>query len=275
MLIAKDLLKGDIQLASPPVIYLTLNKIIDDPTKNVRDAAYVIESDAALAARLLKIVNSAFYGFPSKIDSISTAITLIGTRELRNLALATIVIERFSDLPGRLFSMNDYWARNLSCALIARELDAQTGKVYGDTAFLCGLLHNIGRLVFYRRIPDLAREADLLIQEQGGEGCNEAEVEQRVMGFDRFEVGAELCRLWKLPDVVVESIRLHSYPDDAGCYSAIANIARTAHLFSRADQFEQEKLESGLWLSAEQILALLNKVSDEFTAIFKLFYPAQ
>ena len=273
MLTVSDVLKGDIQLASPPVIYLTLNKIIDDPTKTVHDAAFVIESDAALAMRLLKIVNSAFYGFSGKIDSIAKAITLIGTRELRNLALATTLIERFSDFPEHLFSIHDFWARNLCCALIARELDAQLGKAFGDTAFLCGLLHNIGRLVLYRRIPDLAREADLLMQAQGSNLSNEADVEQRVIGFDRFQVGAELCRLWLLPEVVTESIRLHNHPDDAGCYADIANIARTAHLFSWTEQAGEEMLANGVLLTPEQILPILNKINEEFAAIFKLFYP--
>ncbi|MDD2761165.1 MAG: HDOD domain-containing protein, partial [Methylomonas sp.] len=137
-LTVNDLLRGDIQLASPPTLYMALNEIIDDPTKTVVDAARVVESDASLALRLLKIVNSAFYGFSARIDSVSKAITMIGTRELQNLALATIVIERFSDLPGQLFSIHDFWAKNLRCALNARELDAQLGRKFKDTAFVCG-----------------------------------------------------------------------------------------------------------------------------------------
>jgi HD-like signal output (HDOD) protein len=271
----QDLLKGDIKLASPPTVFLTLQNIVDDPSKSVRDASFVIESDAALALRLLKIVNSAFYGFPSQISAISTAITLIGYRELQNLVLATAVIERFSDLPGQLFSIHDFWAKNLRAALIAREMDARLGKGYTDTAFLCGLVHHIGQLVFYRRIPVLAREVDLLIQSQHTEGVDEAGVEQQVIGFDHYELGAELCRLWKLPDVVVESIRLHRYPDDFGSFAKIASIVRLADQLSRVDNHYDEIVANGLELSTEQIGQIMDKTHDEFEVIFKLFYSAQ
>jgi HD-like signal output (HDOD) protein len=268
-----DLLRGDIQLASPPNIYFALKKVIDDPNKTAQDAAFVIENDAGLATKLLHIVNSAFYGFPSRISSISKAITLIGTRELQNLALATVVIERFSDLPGQAFSIHDFWARNLRCALIARELDAQRGKSYADTAFLCGLIHNIGQLVMYRRIPVLAREVDLRMQVQIPAASDEASIEREVIGFDHFQVGAELCRLWKLPELVIESIRLHRYPDHIGAYTDIATIARVSNHFSRVETPYDPIVANALELTAEQISLILDKIHDEFEIIFKLFYP--
>lgn len=270
-----DLLKGDIKLASPPTVFLTLQNIVEDPNKSVRDAAFVIESDAALAMRLLKIVNSAFYGFPSQISAVSTAITLVGLRELQNLVLATAVIERFSDLPGQLFSIHDFWAKNLRAALIARELDALLGKMYADTAFLCGLVHHIGQLVFYRRIPVLAREVDLLIQSQPASDVDAADVEQQVIGFDHYELGAELCRLWNLPEVVSESIRLHRYPDHFGNYAKIASIVRLADQLSRVDNHYDEIIANGLDLTVEHISQIMEKTHEQFEVIFKLFYPVQ
>lgn len=270
-----DLLKGDIKLASPPMVYMALQKIIEDPAKTVRDAAFVIESDASLAMRLLKIVNSAFYGFPSQISSLSTAITLIGLRELQNLALATVVIDRFSDLPGQLFSIHDFWAKNLRCALIARELDALLGKSFADTAFLCGLVHNIGQLVLYRRIPVLAREVDLLIQSLPEEELDIPAIEERVIGFDHFAVGAELCRLWKLPEAVSESVRLHRYPDYVGNHARLASLVRFADYFSHVEHHYDAIGANGFELSAEQIGFVMDKIHDEFEVIFKLFYPTR
>lgn len=270
-----DLLKGDIKLASPPTVYLALQKIIDDPTKTVRDAATIIESDASLAMRLLKIVNSAFYGFPSQISAISTAISMIGVRELQNLVLATVVIERFSDLPGQILCINDFWANNLRCALVARELDALLGKTYTDTAFLCGLVHNIGQLVLYRRIPVLAREVDLLIQSMPEDELDVPAIEERVIGFDHYAVGAELCRLWKLPEAVIESIRLHRYPDYVGNHAHLATLVRFAQYFSHVDHHYDPISANGFQLSSEQISELMDKVHDEFEVIFKLFFPVK
>ncbi|MCQ8116852.1 HDOD domain-containing protein [Methylomonas rosea] len=269
-----DLLRGDLQLASPPNAYFLLKKIVEDPNKTAKDAAVVIEADAALAVKLLRIVNSAFYGFPSQISSISKAITLIGTRELQNLVLGTLIVERFSDLPGQHFSIHDFWARNLRCALIARELDIHFGKHYADTAFLCGLVHNIGQLVFYRRIPVLAREVDLLLQSQTPLAVDdEVTIEQNVIGFDHFQAGAELCKQWMLPDVIVESIRLHCFPDLIGPYSDLAAMVRLANCLSRIENPYDAHAVNALNLTPEQISFILDKISDEFEVIFKLFYP--
>jgi HD-like signal output (HDOD) protein len=268
-----DLLRGDIQLASPPNIYFALKKVIDDPNKTAQDASFVIESDAGLATKLLHIVNSAFYGFPSKISAVSKAIALVGMRELQNLVLATVIIERFSDLPGQQFSIHDFWARNLRCALIARELDMLHGKTYADSAFLCGLVHNIGQLVMYRRIPVLAREVDLRMQVQLPAIAEEAVIEQEVIGFDHFQVGAELCRLWKLPEIVIESIRLHRYPDHIGAYADIATLVRVSNYFSKVDTAYDPIVANALELAPEQISSILDKIHDEFEVIFKLFYP--
>ncbi|OAI11855.1 MULTISPECIES: HDOD domain-containing protein [Methylomonas] len=268
-----DLLRGDIQLVSPPNVYFLLKKIIDDPQKSASDAAFVIEDDAALALKVLKIVNSAFYGFPSQVSSIAKAISLIGMRELQNLVLAMVVVERFSELPGQLLSMHDYWARNLRCALLARALDKLLGKRYADTAFVCGLVHNIGQLVFYRRIPVLAREVDLLLQSQAQpESDDEVRIEQSVIGFDHFQVGAELCRLWKLPEVIVESVRLHCYPDTLAPCADIAAIVRLANLLCRIENPYDAFTIDALGLTPDQLSVVLDDISMEFEGIFKLFY---
>lgn len=269
-----DLLKGDLQLASPPNIYFALKSIIDDPSKSPKDAAFIIEDDAALTARLLKIVNSPFYGFPSQITSITKAITLVGTRELENMVLCTKMLERFSDLPGQMFSIHDFWARNLRCALLTREFDAKLGGKYAETAFLCGLIHNIGQLLIFLRIPALAREVELLLESKSpADAIDETLIEQQVIGFDHYQAGTELCRLWKLPEVIIETIRLHSLPDLASPYADIAAMVRLAHHFSTMDTPYNAVIANSLNLTAEQIEVIIDKTNEEFEAIFKLFYP--
>ncbi len=268
-----DLLKGDLKLATPPNIYFALKQIVDDPTKGSQDAAFLIEDDAVLSAKLLKIVNSAFYGFPSQITSISRALTLIGTRELQNLVLGTLIIEKFSELPGQNFSMHDFWARNLRCALLAREIDSLLGKKHAETAFLCGLIHNIGQLLFYLRIPELARQVELLLQSNNQrDSFDPVRIEQQIIGFDHFQAGSELCRTWKLPEIFVETIRLHVFPNHTGPYTEIAAIIRLSDFFSSIDNPFNEMINTNLNISTEQISVILEKTNDEFENIFKLFY---
>lgn len=271
MLTVTDLLKGDLHLASPPNIYFALREVVEDANKTVRDAAMIVESDAALAMKLLKIVNSAFYGFPMQISSIGKAVLLVGMRELQNLVLAAVVIERFSELPGVQFSIHDFWAKNLRSALIARELDVLLGKRYTDTAFVCGLVHNIGQLVLYRRIPVLARQVDLELQ-SGPKHSDIVAIQQRVIGLDQYQVGSELCRLWQLPAVVVESIALHRQDATSSPYADIAAIVRFSNQLASIDEPFHAEIANELGVSADKISQILDKTHDEFEVIFKLFY---
>jgi HD-like signal output (HDOD) protein len=270
-----DLLKGDLRLASPPNIYFALKKIIDDPAKGPKDAAHLIEDDAVLSLKLLKIVNSAFYGFPSQITSIAKAINIIGSSELQNLVLGTLIIERFSNLPAQHFSIYDFWSRNLRCALLTRELDRELGCKYADCAFVCGLIHNIGQLLFYLRIPVLARQVEMLLQSQTRmDSFQLIEIERQVIGFDHFQAGAELCRLWKLPEVIIESIELHTAFDRTGGFSDIATMVRLADAFSSLENCNHDVMAADLALPPQLLNVILEKVGEEFESVFKIFYPA-
>lgn len=269
-----DLFKGDLQLASPPNIYFELQNTVADPHKSFADAAFIIEKDSSLTIRLLKIVNSAFYGFSSQIASINRAITMIGTKELQSIVLSTVIIDRFSDLPGELISMRDFWARNLQCALIAQELDIYCGKEFSDSIFVCGILHNIGQLVFLRRIPELAREVNLILMaKENSTDSDEIETEKSVIGFDHFQAGAALTELWKLPEIITESISLHAYSEQTKKHHKIASIVRLADCFTKNANSCSDKMLDSLGISADEMSVISEKAYKEFKEIFKVFYP--
>ncbi|MFW5442736.1 MAG: HDOD domain-containing protein [Methylococcaceae bacterium] len=270
----EDLFKGDFQLATSPNIYFELKKILDDPNKSLVDAAFVIEKDPSLAIRLLKIVNSAYYGFPSQILSIDRAMSIIGIKEIQVLTLSTVVIDRFSDIPEELMSMHDYWARSLRCALIAKKIDAHLGNEFSEAAFICGLLHNIGQLVFFRRIPELAKEVSLMLQPlNNSTDIDEINFEKNIIGFDHYQAGATLTKLWKLPDIITESIRLHPYTDNTECYHKIASIIKTADCYSKIDTECCDKVINSLEILTADMSIIIEQSHEEFEAIFKIFYP--
>ncbi|MGR9045541.1 MAG: HDOD domain-containing protein [Gammaproteobacteria bacterium] len=268
-----DLFRGDLQLTSPPAIYFQLKKIIEDPHKSIADAGKVIDKDPALSMRLLKLVNSAFFGFPSKISSISHAISLIGTHELQNLVLGTLIIERFSSLPGGMMTMHDFWAMSLRSALMAKELaNFWTIDEDSDSVFICGLLHDIGKLVFYRRIPALAREVGLLLETAN---VDEIDAEQRIIGFDHYQTGAELSRLWNLPDIIIESMAQHDNPAYSGPYKKAVDVVRTANLISKME-FSSELTDLGsIGISDAELSRIIDRTYDQFEEIFDIFYPAR
>jgi HD-like signal output (HDOD) protein len=268
-----DLLKGDLQLASPPTIYFELKKVTDDPTKTLNDAGEIIEKDPGLSARLLKIVNSAFFGFPTKISTLSHAISMIGVGELENLVLATLVVDKFSSMPSGLISMRDFWSMSLRCALNAKELCGYNSEFeIPEAVFVCGLLHDIGRLIFYRRIPKIAREIGL---QKASSKKDEVEIEQNLLGFDHYQTGAELAKLWNLPDIIEATIRHHNNPELAGQFSHKANIVKLAYQLSQQKNFDPDNfiIDSKLsTISISDLEIITQKVNTEFDKIFSLFY---
>lgn len=212
----EDLILNSPTLVSPPETLARLLSILDNPHGNLSDAHRLIEYDPGLSTRVLKLVNSALYGLPGKVATISRAVSLIGAREIRNLAVATLVMDRFSTLPNGLVSMRQFWSMSVRTALWARELakrlPANRPSDDSDTLFLCGLLREIGCLVMYHEIPEVARAAVLRAR---AEQRPDREVEREMLGFDHYAVGAALSKQWRLPEIIATTQIYVNVPDEA------------------------------------------------------------
>jgi len=276
----RELVAGAIEIASLPEIFLKINEMIDSPRHSAADIGPVISNDAALSARLLKIANSVFYGFPSQIDTISRAITVIGTRELRELILATSVIRCFKGLPNDLLTMEDFWRHSVCTALAARSLAAQRGEQLVERFFVAGLLHDVGSLLIYRKVPELAREALLRAQYNN---VPLFQAEQEVMGFDHAMVGAEILRKWKLPEHFQESTEFHHAPTRAQRFPSDTALIHIADVISDALQYGNSgdphvpPMDPQAWqlagLSDETISPVIAEVERQFNNVFELFHP--
>jgi HD-like signal output (HDOD) protein len=204
-----SLVKKTLELVSPPSTYSQLNDLLKDPNSSVDDISAIINTDPALVARLLKVVNSPFYGFPSQISTISRAITIIGTRELINLVLATSVINSFKGIPEDLINMRVFWRNSLACGIAAKALAKRCGYRATERYFIAGLLQNIGSLVLYQSMPEIAREA-INSSRFGHEAIFKAE--QRLLGFNHADLGATLIKAWRLPSSLAETVQYHHTP---------------------------------------------------------------
>lgn len=203
------LVNKSLELVSPPTTYTQINELMNDPNSTANDISTIINTDLALATRLLKVVNSSFYSFPSQIDTISRAITIIGMRELTQLVLATSVINSFKGIPSELINMDEFWKHSLACAITAKIIAQRCGQHAIEQFFIAGLLHNIGSLVLYQSVPELAKES-INSAQFGHEVIYKAE--QRVLGFDHTEVGQALIQAWRLPSSLGEVVRYHHTP---------------------------------------------------------------
>ena len=140
----RKLKKENITLPEIPSIVFELNEVIANPLSSSEDIAQVVNRSPSLTALLLKIVNSPFYGFPSKIDKISLAVTLIGTREISGLALGISLVSLFNKIPKELLSMYSFLRHSLACGIISRILAAHKSLPQTEQLFVSGLLHDLG-----------------------------------------------------------------------------------------------------------------------------------
>lgn len=250
-LTADALVNKSLELVSAPNTYLQLDTLIRDPLYSADDITAIINTDPALTTRLLKVVNSPYYGFPSQINTISRAITIIGTNELIQLVLATSVINAFKGIPSNLMNMDEFWKHSLACALTSSILAEKCNQAGRERFFIAGLLHNIGCLVMYQTVPELAREAINRAQ-FGHEIIYQAE--QNVLGFDHTEVGEALINAWRLPALLAETARFHHRPCDAQKFPlevAIVHIAdimvTSAAQFGHSGDRHVPPLDSAAW----------------------------
>jgi putative nucleotidyltransferase with HDIG domain len=206
-------------LVTLPEVALRIARMVEDPTSSATDIGREISHDAALTVRLLRIANSPVFGQQGKITTISRAITVLGVRQVRDLTVGITAVHTFDGIANELVTMASFWRHSVLCAVAADQIAARRGARRGDTPFVAGLLHDIGQLVIFNRVPELAREALLMsadsVEDQGLHLC-----EQNVIGFDHAAVGAALARGWGLPPPLRACIEFHHQPEAAREYPA-------------------------------------------------------
>jgi putative nucleotidyltransferase with HDIG domain len=223
---AEQLIENVSQLVSPPEVYYQLEGLIHKPHASLDDIASVIRTDLDLSARLLRIANSAFYGFPAKIESIPRALATVGTRQLRDLVLATTVVRLFSQIPFEMINMNLFWHHSMHTGLLARSLASRMGEPNEERFYLVGLLHDIGHLVLYLKLPD---QVQAILLQASEEELPRYQVEIATLGYDHGELGAALLTSWRLPAAVIEPVRYHHFPASASNYPIEATVVSLAN----------------------------------------------
>ncbi|MBI3128927.1 MAG: HDOD domain-containing protein [Candidatus Tectomicrobia bacterium] len=229
----RQLLGPDDSVPSLPTVFHQLDVAVNNPRSSMRQVAEIISADQALSARLLKLVNSAFFGFPSRIETITHAVTIVGMQQLRDLALATSIVQMFKGIPIALLNPKSFWMHSIASGTAARILASYHQEPNVERFFVAGLLHDIGHLVLYRHQADLAKET-LLRSIEAGRVLYQ--VEREMMGTDHAEVGGELLSFWKLPPSLAEAVRFHHLPCGSGRYPLEASIVHLSDVIANALQ---------------------------------------
>jgi len=191
----EELVKDISALASLPEIYLQIRNLIDDPSSELDDFAVVVNTDPGLASSVLKIVNSAFFNFPGQIGDISKALNLIGIAQLHDLVLGVSAINALEH-PNDIESLKTFWRRSIFCGSLARLLAKSTRLQDADSLFVIGLLHEIGHLVLFAKLPTQSRQ---IIQQAQDQQCSLSEIEQIQLNTNYGRIGQSLMEEWNLP----------------------------------------------------------------------------
>lgn len=216
------------QLPAIPAVVQELISNFDNPELDSHHLAQKIGQDQALAARVLRVANSAFYGLPRQVGSIQEAVVVLGFSTVRSLVLSAGIIGAFSTASPGGVDRNQYWQRSLSTAILARAV-AKCLRQDTEMAFSAGLLHDIGIMVL--DVCDHERFAALWQSTQAGEN-GLIEAERAALGFDHAELGAEVARRWKFPPAIEEAIRYHYQPEHSP-FQMLTGIVQVAALLER------------------------------------------
>src|SRR5438876_540629 len=253
-------------LASLPMIYTRLTEAIDNPRASTMQIADIIASDSALTARLLRLVNSAFYAFSSRIDTVQQAVLLIGTQPIRDLALATSVLSVFPGIPRELGSMQSFWEHSITTGVTARLLATYRNERRAERFFVAGILHEIGRLLLFALRPDAARAA---LTRSRTESEPLVVAEHAAFGFDHGEAGGAILEAWKLPEDLQAIVRCHHAPAEAGHYQRDAALVHVADVIATAMQIGNSgdpavpALAADAWEQLGLAPTILSALTDE------------
>lgn len=207
---AADILEGITpfidQLPSLPVVVQRILHILQREEVTTREVAEVINLDPALAAKLLKLVNSALYALQDPVTTVHHAVAIAGFTEGRNLALGMKLMESFPQADEEVLDRTMYWEHSLACALCAKGIARAVSPGTAEEAFLGGLLHDMGKLVLSVYLRDQWGEA---LEAAEAQGRSPLEVEAEVIGAPHTVVGQMLAHHWRLPRLHEMAIRHH------------------------------------------------------------------
>ncbi|MES9829394.1 MAG: HDOD domain-containing protein [Candidatus Thiodiazotropha sp.] len=255
MMDPKTLVKDLDHLVSLPDICIRVNQLMGSGNYSSTQVADIISQDADISARLLRVVNSSFYGLPAKIETLSRAITIVGADELRNLVMAATAMRTFTGIPKQLVDMTEYWQHSVTTGVMAQSLAKHCSILHSERLFVMGLLHDVGRLVIYLTLPEKATD---ILYITGGDNWVLPQTETEILGFTHLDVGAELLRTWGLPESFAAVAGYHDHPQQAGDYQLETSLVHIAKAIANGDM---------VGLNIEEMLWAINPFAWKMTGL--------
>ena len=253
------------EISSLPEVTARIVQVVEDPRATAREMHEVVQTDPALAAKILKVVNSAFYGLPSQIASLERAILMLGLGMVKDLALAASLSRLVkADRISEHFGARDLWIHSIAVGVCARLLAKVARSILPDQAFVAGLMHDMGLIAVLQLFPEKVKQVTELCHQEPQNFCA---VEERIIGADHQTFGAALAAKWKFPPGLRNAIAYHHEP--SSLQPEFQSAAATVYI---ADALCCQG-RYGFWLTAqiqapeEWMLKLINVSPEQLEAV--------
>ena len=210
----------------------TINKIlqeISDPNANMDKIANLIMNDQVLTVGVLKLVNSSYFALSKKITSLRHGIVLLGLKKIRDVVLTTVLLDHFH-IDSSILNRNYFWSHALGCAKGASFLEPANNNVSSDMFYVAGLIHDIGELILAQYFPN---EFRLVYETAHNNSCDLYQTEKEILGITHCEIGEKFAIRWNFPTPIINAIKYHHFPEEAGGDQLIAAVINLSDLFAR------------------------------------------
>jgi HD-like signal output (HDOD) protein len=266
--------KAVADLPPMPAVIIEIQKLLSDPNSTTGQIAELIETDQAIAVKILKLANSAFYGLSGKVTSIQHAAVILGYKTLGEL----ITIAGFSGLMGKKLSGYGYnsdelWKHSLAVALGSKIIAEKKQPEATNELLTAGLIHDIGKIILDPYVFKKRRDFQTLLKNRD---LTFLEAEKHILGFDHAEIASEVCKNWKLPDLLTGAIKYHHCP-------SLSNGNKMAFILHLADYIAvscgagydtddvlyilDENIETALKIYQKDISSIMSSVMDAMVKV--------
>lgn len=221
-----EILKSAGRLPSPPAVAMRILELTRSEETSLADIADAISSDPALSACVLKFINSPISGISREVSSLNQAVTLIGMRGVKMIALSFSLVSSEVKTSCPSFDHDRFWSQSLACGVAARAIARKTNSHDTGEAFTAGLLARIGQVALATGMPD---EYERVLQMAARQSCTSIEAESEILGTTHIEIGARLLEEWQLPETIWRSIGQYRSPAVASDGEGIISLAQILH----------------------------------------------
>ncbi len=257
----RELLKSASRLPTLPAIAMEIVKVSNDPHTAAEDISRLLAMDQSLSARILRMVNSSYYGVRNSVSSIRQGVVILGFETVRTLAMSTAIMDKFTSEDGDAAARSEFWKHSLGVAMAARVLarHLKKGNDEQELFYMAGLLHDIGKVILDQYFHETHRE---ILRRAAERGESYYAAEREVNSISHDEIGAFLAQQWGLPPAIVSAIRHHHDPMKAPGDFAVVDAVHFANILTKIKALGSGGDDDITGLSEESVARLGLSESD-------------